>query len=192
MINDQLPYVKTGDPIKAEHINAIVKALKLRTPRPSDTVSVRQTANGFVMDAASGGGANNAFRGCWCPTFRKVGETLKVDFTQGYLTDGVSTVTPTVTDITCPTATDTLYYAYLAVNFTPTEVDGYVTGGTIGSVSVIIDTSIPSNTNSTGYILLCTIRNGAVVDRHSFWSLGINLLAKDSSSGVYFRYYAAS
>jgi len=194
MILDSLPTVKAGDAIKAEHYNALVKAIKRRTPRASETVAVNATSNGFTLSASGGGrsGSSSSFRGCWAPTIKGAKGERKISFTSGYITDGIYIVLPELDDITCPDSTDVLYYVCLYVTFTPTVVDGYVTGGTIDSASIVIDSSLPINTDSDGNILLCTIKNGAVVDRHSWWSLGINLLAKDSSSGVYFRYYAAS
>jgi len=44
---DTLPMPRVGDTIKAEHIAAISRALKKRTPRNSPTVKVHETADGF-------------------------------------------------------------------------------------------------------------------------------------------------
>lgn len=136
--------------------------------------------------------SRGTFTGCWAPSLRLDGEQLKISLTQGYVTDGTSVFTPDVSEIDCPSVEGTLYHVYLVVSFTTTEVDGYVTGGSISSITLEIDDAIPDNTSSVGYILLCSVQDGLVAARHSYWSLGVNFLAKDSSGGVYFRYYAAS
>ena len=59
---DQLPLPKVGDPIKAEHIAAISRALRKRTPLNSPFVKVRETPDGFYLEssrAAAGFPATN-------------------------------------------------------------------------------------------------------------------------------------
>lgn len=186
MINDQLPYVKSGDPIKAEHINAIVKALKLRTPRPSDTVSVRQTANGFVMDAASGGGGASSFRGAWCPTI--INDEL-ISLSAGSINDGTSTWTPSVSSIVV--TANQLNYIYLHVGLTPSLIDGYVTGGVLSSAAVQATTSTQTNSNTDAYILLCTVDTSTgTVTRYEWFSFGCQM--RNSGVGdVFFNYWTA-
>lgn len=126
MINDQLPYVKSGDPIKAEHINAIVKAVKMRTPRPSNTVTVRQTSNGFVMDAATSAssGSASAILPLQCVTSSRTTDNTEIVVEPGTVLGVMPTIGGTALDAgTAPTISVSNYetrYIVLNISGTPT------------------------------------------------------------------------
>lgn len=186
MINDQLPYVKSGDPIKAEHINAIVKALKLRTPRHSDTVSVRQTANGFVMDAASGGGAMSGFTGAWNPIVSS--DQTTVTLSAGSINDGTQTWLPDVTEIEL--VPSVLNYIYLKCQLSPTTEDSFVTGGDLSSTVILATSSTQTNSNTYGYILLATVdlSGSGTVTRYAWFNFSCQL-RNQGVGNVRFHYW---
>jgi hypothetical protein len=177
---DTLPMPRVGDTIKAEHIAAISRALKKRTPRNSPTVKVHETADGFYLDAAPGGGASSSFRGAWYPT--KVNDEL-INLTPGSITDGVTTRTPTVTNIVVSATAP--QYIYLVCGLTPTIVDGYVTGGTIDSATVQAFGSLQTNTNTTGYILLFTWQAGVLGARYKYFSFQGELGNRNTGDTVF-------
>lgn len=173
MINDSMPTVKPGDAIKAEHYNALTKAIKARTPRPSDTVSVRNTANGFVMEAASGGGAMSTFRGAWAPTVSS--DQTSVTLTAGSINDGTQTWLPDVTDIEL--VPNALNYIYLKCQLNPTTEDSFVTGGDLSSAVILATSSTQTNSNTYGYILLATVdlSGSGTVTRYAWFNFSCQL-----------------
>lgn len=176
---DTLPSPKAGELIKADHIAQITKAIRKRTPRNSPTVRVVETADGFWLEARTGGGGSR-FVGCWYPT--KVNSEL-INLTAGSITDGITTYLPDVTYIAVH-ATNA-QYIYLVCTITPTLVDGYVTGGTIDSATVQAFSALQTNSNTTGYVLLCSWQAGVIGDRYTFWSLQAEIGNKGSGDAVF-------
>ena len=58
------PNVKPGDAVRAEHLNAIVKGVRARTPTSSPTVKVVETATGFYMESRAAGRPGSGSGGC--------------------------------------------------------------------------------------------------------------------------------
>lgn len=162
---DTLPLPRIGDPIKAEHIAAISKALRKRTPLNSPSVKVCETANGYYLTAKSSVAASS-FKGCWYPS-RVNAELIKL--TAGSISDGITTFTPAVTSITV--SATALQYVYLVCSITPTIVDSFVTGGVITAASVQAFNMAQTTDNTTAYVLLCTWQSGVLISRYTFWSL---------------------
>jgi hypothetical protein len=177
---DFLPSPKVGELIKADHIASITKAIRKRTPRNSPTVKVVETADGFWLEAKTGGAASGRFVGCWHPT--AVNEEL-INLTAGSITDGITTYLPDVTDITVHATNP--QFIYLVCAITADTVDGYVTGGSITSATVQAFSSLQTNTDTTGYVLLCTWQEGAIGDRYTFWSLQAEIGNKGSGDVVF-------
>lgn len=105
------------------------------------------------------------FKGCWYPT---AVDSTHINLTGGTFTCG-ATFIPNVTNITV--SASTLTYIYLTATLSATYEDGYVTGGSATSASIIGSTSILSSSGTTGYIPLCSWQAGALVARFEFFSL---------------------
>jgi hypothetical protein len=126
---------------------------------------------------ATGGGE---FEGLWRP---RIGSSdTQVIITGGSIYDG--TTLSTVAEQTISVHATSLNYIYLDCDLTKATVDGYVSGGTVAPASTPLAaaTSMPSNTNTKGYILLCTWQAGAVVDRYAYFPMAGELLQKRSGS----------
>jgi len=183
---DQLPLPKVGDPIKAEHIAAITRAISKRTPRNSTSVKVHELADGFYLEAAPGR-SSSTFKGAWYPS-REAANLLNL--TAGLLYDGVTTHFPQVTNITIHP--EALRYIYLVCTLTPTTVDGFVTGGTVNATPVITAySSTQTNTNTTAYILLFTWQAGALLQRYAYWNMACQL-RNVNTGDVSFQHWVCS
>lgn len=186
MINDQLPYVKTGDAIKAEHINAIVKGLKSRTPRPSDTVSIRQTANGFVMDAATGGNGGNGFIHAWKPRLsRQEGTTDYIIVYPGVFGGEIPNIGGEFLydepELAITGANENGKYVYIHASLSLTITDGFINGYTLNDVEVQAFSTQQTNDDSNFYHLLFSWSRNRVV-QYSYWSQGF--VARDDGTAT--------
>jgi hypothetical protein len=158
---DTLPMPRVGDTIKAEHIAAISRALKKRTPRNSPTVKVHETADGFYLDAesvAAGGKAS--------PPFTFPGQILAdiPAIVKGGTVNGVPVTNGTDALPTGKVAVSTIgtVYAYLEVTITKsTTASGYVVG--IASITTAIMKSagsVPANTSTVLCRQVASFYNG--------------------------------
>lgn len=175
------PNVKSGDAVRADHINTLVRAIRRRTPINSPTVDVVENATGFALRARPGGGGGGGFRGLWHPT--KVNdEAVKIG--AGTLFDG--TTLHTIAESTIAVSASALNYIYLVCGLSPTYIDGYVTGGTVTATpTVAAYSSAQVNTNSTAYILLHTWQAGALVQDYAWFGFGTELLNKNVGDVVF-------
>jgi hypothetical protein len=130
------------------------------------------------------------FKGLWYP--KRGSSDTQVIITGGSIFDG--TTLSAVAGATLTVHASSLNYIYLECDLTKTTVDSYVSGGTVAPASTPITsaTSMPSNTNTKGYILLCTWQAGALVDRYAYFALACELLQKRSGSvgDVTFNYWS--
>jgi hypothetical protein len=124
--------------------------------------------------------AAGEFKGLWYP--KRGSSDTQVIITGGSIFDG--TTLHTVADATLSVHATSLNYIYLACGLTATTVDSYVSGGTVAPAAtpIIASTSTQANTNTEGYILLCTWQAGALVDRYSYFAYACELLQKRSGS----------
>ena len=176
---DQLPSPKAGELIEAEHIAQIVKAIRKRTPRNSPTVRVVESADGFWLEAkAGGGGGGGGFSGAWKPSY--VNEEL-INLTAGSISDGITTFTPTVTDIVVDS--ESLNYVYLECDTDITTVGGYVVGGTITAAIVKSYTTTKTNTNTKAYLLLCVWQTGTGT-RYRYFSQSWQVIDDGGNTGT--------
>jgi hypothetical protein len=120
--------------------------------------------DGMTFEVPGGGGSEPEY--AWTPT---AASATSINLSAGSISDGVTTRTPTVTGISVH-ETD-LRYIYLVCTLDVTRVDGFVTGGTVTAVSIAAYSALQTNSDTTGYILLCTWQAGAVVNRFRFWSI---------------------
>lgn len=130
------------------------------------------------------------FKGKWYP--KRGSSDTEVIMTGGAIFDG--TTLSTVAGATISVHATSLNYIYLECDLSKTTVDSYVSGGTVAPAStpLISATSVQVNTNTKGYILLCTWQAGALVDRYSYYSFACELLQKRSGSvgDVTFNWWA--
>lgn len=126
----------------------------------------------------------STFKGAWSPS---IVDGTTVNLTGGTIFDGVYTWVPNVTGISV--TANAVNYLYLHVTFSPTYVDGYVTGGGLSSATVEAYTSTRSNTNSDGYILLAQVEmSTSTITRYHWYSFGSQL--RNSGVGnVIFNYW---
>ena len=124
--------------------------------------------------------SGGTFKGLWYP--KKGASDTQVIITGGSIFDG--TTLHTVADATLSVHASSLNYIYLACDLTKTTVDSYVSGGTVAPAAtpIIASTSTQANTNTEGYILLCTWQAGALVDRYAYFAFACELLQKRSGS----------
>ena len=137
-----------------------------------------QSRDGELNFKLSAGG--EGFEGLWRP---RIGSSdTQVIITGGSIYDG--TTLSTVAEQTISVHATSLNYIYLACGLTATTVDSYVSGGTVAPAAtpIIASTSTQANTNTEGYILLCTWQAGALVDRYSYFAYACELLQKRSGS----------
>lgn len=174
------PNVKSGDAVRADHINTLVRAIRRRTPINSPTVDVVENASGFALRARPGGGGGGGFRGLWHPT-RVNDEAVKIG--GGIVYDGVNT--HIVADATVAVSASALNYIYLVCELNPTFEDGYVAGGTLLSVGFHVSTSPELNTNTHAYILLHTWQEGALVQDYAWFGFGTELLNRNVGDVVF-------
>lgn len=120
------------------------------------------------------------FEGMWAA--RAGSSSTQVIVSGGTIYDG--TTLSTVAERTISVHATSLNYIYLECDLTPTTVDSYVSGGTAtpASTPIASATSMPSNTNSKGYILICTWQEGALVSRNAYFPFACELLQKRSGS----------
>jgi hypothetical protein len=130
-----------------------------------DGATSSQSRDGELNFKLSPGGGSSA-EYAWTPT---AASSTSINLSAGSISDGVTTRTPTVTGISVH-ETD-LRYIYLVCTLNATRVDGFVTGGTVTAASISAYSAIQTNSDTTGYILLCTWQAGAVVDRFRYWSI---------------------
>lgn len=186
MTPEPLPIVKPGDAVRAEHHNALVRAIRRRTPVSSPTVDVVETSSGFYCSSKSGGGGGgmNAFSGNWKPTSTN-SETVTIS--SGTIFDGATTTI--VPDTTVNVTSGELNYIYLECTLSPSFIDGYVVGGIVTGASILSDTDVRINGNTVAYILLCTWQDG-LVDRYQWFSFNCEMVNSGTGNTVF--YYWAS
>lgn len=175
---DQLPSPKVGDTIKAEHIAAISKELKKRTPLNSPSVKVRETADGFYLESrgsgGSGGGSTTTFDHPWKPTLVN---SEAITITAGYV-NGVA-----ASPLSLAVHATSLNYVYLEITYSLNITSGYVTSMTISSRTIAANiTGLPSDTSTKKYFLLFTWQASARVTQGTYWNIGI--LARDDGSST--------
>lgn len=123
-----------------------------------------------------GGGV---FKGAWSPS---TVDSTHIDLTAGSVTDGVTTFTPTVTNISVHATS--LNYVYLECSITPSTDNGFVVGGVITAASITSYTTTKTNTNSKAYLLLATWQASALVARYQWYSQALQILDDGNNTGT--------
>jgi hypothetical protein len=142
---DTLPLPRVGDTIKAEHIAALSTAIKKRSPLNSPTVKIRETSEGFYMEArGSGGGSGGSVSRYLLPRRVSAGRYT--------VSPGLLNLMPVRYDTTSGDELDgtqlhslTNGVIYLVVRYTTTFVDDYLTYHVLHSVYTHDDTNIPAD-----------------------------------------------
>jgi hypothetical protein len=129
-----------------------------------DGATSSQSRDGELNFKLSPGGADPGY--AWTPS---AASSTSINLTAGSISDGVTTRTPNVSAIAV--SATALQYIYLVCTLNVTRVDGFVTGGTVTAASISAYSGIQTNSDTTGYILLCTWQAGAIVDRFRYWSI---------------------
>lgn len=184
---DQLPLPKVGDPIKAEHIAAISKALRKRTPLNSPSVKVREVADGFYLEAGGGGGLSTP--PCsynWKP--RKINSEL-ISVSAGQI------MGTTVSSSGLAVHATDLNYVYARVAVTPVVTNAFVTSATFSGHTIVSSTSTLSDSETAGvytrHFLLFTWQAGALVAQTIRFNIGIKVRGAETAP-TFESYTAAS
>lgn len=135
-----------------------------------------------VIPRFNGGGDAGSFTGQWAP--RRGSSLTELIVGAGTIFDG--TTIHSIAEATVTVSASALQYVYLVCTLSPTLIDGYVAGGTITATpSIAAYSSVQTNTNTTGYILLCTWQAGAVVQRYVWFGFVAELLNKNTGDTVF-------
>lgn len=173
---ESMPMPMPGDPVKAEHVRTLSRALRHRTPRPSATVKVVEFGdNGYCLEVIpSGAAAPPPVYGVWDirPDLSVVpgligGKIPRIDGT------AINTNPAPVLPIT-GTGTE---YVMFKLNFTITLTSGYLSAYTLNTVDLVISsTTTPADAdNDTHYLMLNTIIDGDWGDSYFDTSIPITL-----------------
>jgi len=146
-MDTSFPNPVPGDPVKADHIRALARGLRQRTPRPSSTVRVVELGdNGYCLEIVPGGGALQ-------PTAYS---TFGIRSDKSIVPGLVGGVMPTLGGVRLDHATPpTLTLGagtigiYFKLSFTCTFTSGYLTAATLSTVEVIESASAPTDTSGT-------------------------------------------
>lgn len=188
-MNDQLPNPLPGDPVRAEHIRQIVRAIRRRTPRPSPSVRPVQLGDGgFALETVYSGGGSGASLGVWHNFQPRKFNAELITLSPGTINGSYPTIggTSINTDprpqLTVSGTVGVTNIIYAVVTFTLTTDSGFVTGFTASSLTIESHTSVQSNTSSKRYIELFRWRNGALLSTTQYWNIGLR--AEDSGSAT--------
>ena len=181
------PNVKPGDAVRAEHLNAIVKGVRARTPTSSPTVKVVETATGFYMESRAAGRPGSGSGGCdysWTPSFAG-NDGVGNDHVQLNV-GSVSGATVTITDAETLVATSILavpspklaipdsglYIAYVEITGTKTKTaNDFVTGFTISSATIKVSDGVPASSQSVRRLELFRWYNGTLYSQLTRYNL---------------------
>lgn len=182
---ESLPTVNRGDPVRAEHHNSLVKAIRRRTPTSSTTIKVVETSSGFYCDLVRNAGGSGGAGGCqysWTPNKVRTIEGFDVVVLNAGSVSG-ATVNVNGTNILSNPELQipnnnplTTHIVYLSIPVTKIKTaDNFVYGCTItgGVATVEVATSLPTSTQSTRYHELFRWKNGRLFNQVGKYNVAV-------------------
>ncbi len=184
-MNDQLPNPLPGDPVRAEHIRQIVRAIRRRTPRPSPSVRPVQLGDaGFALETVYNSGGSGASLGIWHNFQPQRFNPELITVSPGTINGNYPTIGGTsinsdpAPQLVVSATVGVTNIVYAVVTFTLTIDSGFVTGFTASSYTIEAYTSAQSHTSTKRFIELFRWRNGALLSTTQYWNIGLR--AEDS------------